>query len=690
MRSRYLCVRARAQGYAGKILRVDLKKRKIAEQWVTEELARGYIGGNGFGIKILYDELRAGVDPLAPENKLVFASGPLCGTRVPMASYYVVSGKSALTDIFLDQPLSGRWSAYIKQAGYDAVVVEGKAEKPVYIWIDDGAVQIKDAGHLWGKDTYATEKEIRRDLSDEDIAVSCIGPAGERLVRFAWIQFRTQINSRGGLGAVMGSKNLKAIAVRGSHYIDVHDADKLEEWVMNLFETKIKSSHAYMVFHPSPPFQMYRISEAYSNRGRLKYDMLPAMNWQTLEGTGTGIRNDIISLGTSRFDVGRNYCCFNCPLACLTLSRLDEGPYKGLVHDGPDTQSSCALGTLCGHLEFPKDYDGVVQSERLCVAYGMDRISVGTVIAFAMECFDRGYITKKDTQGLDLTFGNMEAQIQMIHRIALRDTQLGYLLGEGVKRAAEKIGHKSIDFAAQVKGLEMGIISLRAMEGVPLYYTTATRGGDIRDAWWRGEDRGFCTEEEYYSPMGKPPLYVKIEDMIDWKDVPKCLYAKISQDMIALNDSLGLCRLFLHYYECYKYLPQINSGHMEALNLVTGMGVDLAELRQIGERIYNLERAFNVREGMRRKDDWLPPRFFNEPVPNGRHKGKTVKRKYLNKQLDEYYEHRSWDKKTGIPTPQNLRKLGLENAAKDMQRILEDEKKTKTSEPKLRARAHAP
>jgi len=690
------------KGYAGKLLRVNLTTGKVWEQPLSGELARNYLGGRGLGIKIIYDEVPAGTDPLSADNKLVFAPGALVGTRVPLACSTAITGKSALTYLIMTQPLFEKagWPVVLKQAGYDAVIVEGRAERPVYLWIDDGPAKILSAEHLWGKGTYETEKMIKEELHDTEIPVHAIGSAGEKLVRFSIVEFKGELQTRGGLGAVMGSKNLKAIAVRGTHNINVPDADKLEEWALNFTNNKIIGGAAYLAFAVA---QIATSSFAFA-----LVDKQPFNNLQTFEGIGTGFPAESLSLELFSRMLAR-YTCFNCPMGCRGVVQIKSGPGEGIIHEGPACASGTALGTMCGHA----NWDTIIYADRLCNAYGIDPNSCGAVIAFAMECFERGYITKEDTGGLELKFGNEEAEIEMLHRIGRRETKLGYLLGEGVKKASEKIGNASAEGAMHVKGMEIEHGFLSAPRSVvPLAMATSSMGGSAFDVWFNQEfaDAYLIEEEEkriadYLEPLlkgyqGMPKdksafvrameIFHSGEESIQMQlayptfGMTKTGFCKVSQNAQAIAGSIGFCLAWNHIYDDaeMKHLPHADKALVDAINVATGMGITVDELERVGERIYNLERAFNVREGVRRKDDWLPERLFKVHVYKGRRREKIVDPDELRKELGDYYKVRGWDPKTGIPSPEKLRQLGLEKAADDMKKILKKEAATTKREGK--------
>ena len=608
-------------GYAGKILRVDLSTGKVRTEPLSEAVARFYIGGLGLGARILYDEVGVGVDPLSPENKLIVALGPVNGTGVPASSRFTVVFKSPLTGIFGHSYCGGYFAPELKYAGYDAAVVEGAAKAPVYISILDDEAKIRDASKTWGKDTFETDEIIRSDLGEPDAQVLCIGPAGESLVRFASLNHsRGRQAGRCGAGAVMGSKKLKAIAVRGTGGVEVPDIERLE-----------MAAEEWRIYMTSKLTSLIRYGTPAMTGVSSSHGALPTTYWET--GTFEGAEK----IGGERMRasiVRRDRACFGCPVRCGKLSYLLGGPFAETVVEGPEYETLYAFGSLCGN----DDLASIAKANELCDRLGMDTMTTGNVLAFTMACTERGILTAKDTK-IALTFGGGEAMVEMIKSIAKREG-FGDVLAEGVKRASEKIGRGAERLAVHVKGLEPAAYEPRTIMGMALAYATSDRGAcHLRAPAYRPAYAGAV---EKYSIKGQPELVKEL------------------QDTNAVVDSMVLCR--------FSALPLLGPfvfwDHLaRAYSLTTGTSIDERDLRTIGERIYNLTRSFNARQGLTRRDDMLPERWFKEPLATGVSKGRVVPEAEFNQMLDKYYELRGWDKE-GVPKPEKLRELGLEGAVK--------------------------
>lgn len=604
-------------GYAGKILRVDLSAEKARTEPLNETAARSYIGGLGLGARILYDEVEASADALSPSNELIVALGPVNGTGVPASSRFAVVFKSPLTGIFGHSYCGGYFAPELKYAGYDAIVVERAAKAPVYLSIIDDDVKIMDAGKVWGKDTFETEDIIRSDLGEPDAQVLCIGPAGENLVRFASLNHsRGRQVGRCGAGAVMGSKKLKAIAVRGSGGVDVPDIEKLE-----------RAGEEWRIYMTSKLTSLIRYGTPAMTGVSNSHGALPTRYWET--GTFEGAEK----IGGERMRgsiVRRDRACFGCPVRCGKLSYLGAGPFADTVVEGPEYETLYAFGSLCAN----DDLASIAKANELCDRLGIDTMTTGNVLAFTMACTERGILTPQET-GRALTFGNGEAMVEMIKSIAKREG-FGNVLAEGVKRAAEKIGRGAERLAIHVKGLEPAAYEPRSVMGMALAYATSDRGAcHLRAPAYRPAYAGAV---EKYSIKGQPELVKEL------------------QDTNAVVDSMVLCR--------FSALPLLGPfvfwDHLaRAYSLTTGMSIDERGLRLVGERIYSLTRSFNVRQGLTRRDDMLPERWFKEPLTTGVSKGRVVPEDEFNQMLDRYYDLRGWGK-DGVPKPEKLRELGLE------------------------------
>jgi aldehyde:ferredoxin oxidoreductase len=630
-------------------LRVNLSSKKATKDVFTEADAKKYLGGRGLAIKILFDELRPGIDALGPENKLVYAAGPFAGTGFPLNSRWIVAAKSPLTGIWGEAACGGTFAVQLRKAGYDALVVEGASTSPVYIDIMDDDVQVKNASHLWGKMTLDTEIAIAHDLGiktrkEDDPAIVCIGPAGEKLVKMANVMHTAhRAAGRTGLGAVMGSKKLKAVAVRGTKNIPVADPENLKR-LTKAMVTECTTNKNIVLFSK---YGQAGLVDVLNESG-----ILPTKNFQN----GTFQHYEKISGRTMAETIlKKKNACSQCPVACKRIVEVDRGPYAPIDagYGGPEYENVASLGSLLliGNLE------AVSKENQMCNAYGIDTISVGVIIAWLMECYERGIISKEDIDGIEATWGNAEAAMKLIEKTSTRDG-IGNLLAEGIKKAAKKIGRGSEKYAMEVKGLEVPMHEPRGKKGVGLAYAISARGACHMQAFHDTD-----TEAENVAPE------IGISKGLNRHDTSKDKVdmVKKSQDWVAVTNSLLLCTA--PAWVGFDYTKP--TFLVETLNAITGMNFTVNELMTIGERMNNLCRCFNVREGTTRKDDYLPPRFTEEPLPDGPSKGQRITNEELQKMLDNYYELRGWNKNTGIPKREKLIELGLEHAAKAIEKHLQ-------------------
>jgi aldehyde:ferredoxin oxidoreductase len=605
--------------YAKRILHVDLSTGKTEIEPLKEEMAKKYIGGIGLGMRLFLDNSKAGVDPFSPENPIVFTTGPLSGTMAPSAgnSYAVVS-KSPATGGVAEGKAHGFFGAEMKRAGYDAVIFKGKAEKLVYVWIDDDSVQLINAEHLKGKSPHETEVAIREELGDHYIRVSAIGEAGEKLVRVASIindEFRAI--GRTGLGAVMGAKNLKAVAVRGTNDVNVANLEEFTEF--------IKMIHERM---KGPATRKYRTLGTPENVLVLNaLAALPTRNFTqaTFEGAEK-VSGEYLNERYIKKIVG----CATCGMRCDHVGVVPEGPYKGST---ARVEFEClwALGPNCG----VDRLDAIIEAIYQCDYYGMDGISMGGIVGFAMDCYENGVLTKKDTDGLDLRFGNAEALVEMVKRIGARKGQLGDILAEGTMKAAEKIGKGAVKYANHIKGLELPGYELRTLKTAALGFSVSFRGAcHLRSGAYSPDVKGKV--DRFKIEKGRGKIVMDGEDLYN------------------VVDSLILCKFSRGVF--YEGLDEMAKYY----TLATGIKMTLEELRQAGERINSLARLINIREGKgTREYDNLPPKIMSVPVPDeGVAKGAYVNQKEFDIGLDDYYEVRGWTKE-GIPTVEKLKELGL-------------------------------
>ncbi len=609
-------------GYTGRIAWIYLTEGRVNVEGLEEGIARKYLGGKGLGAYLLYHSLKPHTDPYDPGNLLIFTSGPLTGTRFPCVARGAVITRSPMTGTFLDSYAGGIFGPALKYAGYDALVIAGKAKKPVYIFIHNGIISIEDASSLWGFSTFETEKRLRDDLKiekREHMGIAAIGMAGEKLVRFSGILTEKRIFGRGGAGAVMGSKNLKAVVAIGKNEIGVADQVK--------FKDVVKRCQKQIAEHP-----MTRKGGHFPRTGTMntidltnETGTLPTHNWK--ENTFQHVEN--INAGSFERHMTGQRACYLCPIACSHETKATHGGIEYLT-EGPEYETIYAFAANCEI----KDPSVIIAADRLCDEYGMDTISCGGVIGFAMECFEKGLISKDETGGMDLSFGNGEALIALIHLIAKRQG-LGKILSEGVKRASEKI-EGSAGFAMHVKGLEPPGYDPRGMKGQGLTYALSDRGAcHLRSNTLRTELRGLPKPIDRYGYEGKAQMVSELQlDYVAFDCLIGCAFGGFA---IKMQD------------------------YADALSAVTGWSFDLKELRTTCQRVWNLTRLFNVREGFTRKDDTLPERLFTEASTRGPSNGQVVERDAFEKMLDEYYEIVGWDKTTGIPTDARVRELGIEN-----------------------------
>lgn len=608
-------------GFVGKILRVNLSNGEISEEPLPEEKARMFLGGSGLATKYLFDELEKGVDPFGPGNKLIYMTGPLTGTKSPSSGRFSAVAKSPLTGFWGSANSGGRWGPDLKRSGFDGIIVEGVARRPVFLAIDDGKAELREASDLWSKGVKETTEVIKENLG-KDFNVSCIGPAGENLVRYAAIMNDVhRALGRCGLGGVMGSKHLKAIAVSGRRKITVADKEAFDKAAKKAgdFVNESLLKMTLEVYGTDMVLDLVNVKGG-----------LPTRNWRS--GSCTYADNISGPAINEKILTGRK-ACFACGIACGRLSEVKSGKYacKG---EGPEYESVGALGSMCD----VANLEAITYAHLLCNDYGLDTISTGSTIAFAMECFEKGLLTKADTDGLELQFGEADAMIEVIHKIAKREG-IGGLLAEGTKRVAEKLGQGSERFAMQVKGLELPAYDCRATKITGLGFATANRGGDHITAYVQGPtflDIPFLIVEES-----------TIEDAMV-ENPAEARVVKELEDALTVFDAVGACKFMGMALMAEDFVPVIAHA--------TGWEFSESDFRKAGERIFNLARAFNIREGCTRADDTLPKRLLEEPLSDGPAKGLVVD---LEPLLDAYYEFRGWDKKTGIPTATKLKELGL-------------------------------
>ncbi len=614
-------------GYMGKILRVNLTDRTATEEPLKPKVAREYIGGTGLGDRIIYDEVPPQTDPLSPENKVVFATGPVTGTNYPSGARYQICFKAPLTGILCDASSGGYWGADFKRAGYDAMIIEGASTEPVYLWIHGGKVEFKDASHLWGQDALQVQDSIRREIGDERVRVVAIGPAGEKQVLLSCIiNDEGRAPGRGGNGAIFGSKMLKAIAVRGNQNVPLYDPD-----TYNRLCKKIAKDNA-----TSPAIaamREYGTAQVLDNLWSM--GDIPIKNWQ-IGLWEEGCKN----LGGKKMKdtiLVPHVACYRCSLGCSRWVKIDEGPYR-MEGPGPEYETLGALGTMC----LVDDLNAVSFANDLCNRYGLDTISTGVAVAFGMEAYEKGLITKLDTGEIDLKWGDPQAMIAMVHQIGKKE-KAGALLGQGVKRAAEKLGGDARQFAVHVKGMESPMHDPRTFYSMGLTYAVGPRGS--------------CHLH------GHSPLWENVQDPLpEWGlkgfyplhvSEGKGKLVKLSQDYTAVVNSMVSC-----YFMTFILKP---SDLAAVLTAATGTKYTAQNLLKAGERIMALHRAYNNRCGITRKDDVLAPRQL-QATQEGGNAGKVPD---MDVMIKEFYRESGWTP-SGKPSRKTLESLGLKDVARDL------------------------
>lgn len=607
-------------GYWRKILRINLSDGRVWEQTPDEDLYRKYIGGSGIGARFLYDLTDGNTDPLGPENPLIFMTGPFAGTPVPTSGRHQVIAKSPLTGIYGEGDAGGTWGPGLKRCGYDGIIIEGTSDKPVYVLVSEGRVRILDAGDLWGRDTYETDQKLK-EIHGENIVVSSIGPSGEKLIKLSAIMHDgsdARAVGRTGLGAVMGSKKLKAVVVSGNKKVPVADPEGLRNSIKELVPTMVQKT-----------LGMKQHGTAVGTVATERIGDFPLKNWAG--SVWDKVENISGQRMTETILTGR-YFCGSCVIGCGREVEIKEGPYR-MKGAGPEYEALGMLGGMC----LVDNLEAIAYGGELCNRYGLDVISTGGAIAFAMELYEQGIIDKKDTGGLDLEWGSAEAMIEMVHQIG-KGEGLGRLLGHGVREAARRIGGRAPAFAIHTKGLEFPAHDPRAFNSIALGYATSNRGAcHLQAASHMFEKTAVMPE----LGIPEPKERFRTDDQGE--------FVKVCQDLMCILDSLKVCKFTLY--------GGLRTTHVrEWLKCVTGWDMDLEELMAVGERIFNLKRMYNVKCGISRKDDTVPERILKQPRTEGGAKDNLPP---LESMLEEYYPARGWDS-DGVPLRETIDKLGLE------------------------------
>src|SRR5574341_594721 len=600
-------------GYTGTILRINLTAQKVTREPLDRKLCEDFVGGRGLTSYLLYREMDPAVDPLSPENKLMFGTGPLTGTGAVAASRYVVVCKAPLTGTIACSNSGGFFGPEMKFAGHDVIILEGKADKPIYLWIEDDRVEFRPADKLWGKTPEETDEAVRAATSPE-ARVACIGPAGEKLSLLAGVvNDRQRLAARSGVGAVMGSKNLKAVAVRGTGSVKLADPEGFWFAALDVLKKIVNDPVSFGSFRAYGTANLVNLINemgAYPTRNFLE---------EVFEGaaatSGEAIADQILL---------KNRACFACPIACTRVSEVKDGPYQGRG-EGPEYETTWSFGALCG----VSNLEAIAKANFLCRDYGVDSISAGATVACAMELYEKGYAPESDI-GFPLHFGDHEAMIRALVMLGEREGRFGALLADGSYRLAEHYGHPELFMG--VKKLEMAAYSPRVFQGMALHYATSNRGAC--------HVRGNTVAAELYGI----PKYVPPETLEGKEE----LVRRPFQNSTAFVDSTGIC-LFTKFAITHREIVSMMAP-------ATGFDFTFDKSITQGDRIWNLERLFNLRAGFTAADDTLPARLL-EPVPAGPRAGSRAQ---LHQNIQTYYQLRGWDER-GVPTKQKLAELGLED-----------------------------
>ncbi|MHA1876919.1 MAG: aldehyde ferredoxin oxidoreductase family protein [Promethearchaeota archaeon] len=632
-------------GYTGNILHVNLSTKETWIEHPEEGFYRKYCGGRALALYYMLKEMKPNTDVFSPENLLIFATSVIVGTRAPAINRYTVCAKSPLTGAQGESEAGGFWGPELKMAGFDAIIIRGCSEKPVYLWIKDGQVEIKDASKIWGKDTGEAQSLIRQELDDSRIRVALIGKGGENLVRYANIVNElSHFNGRNGLGAVMGSKRLKAIAVRGSKKIKVFDSERIKE---------ISKSYAKKVME-NPLSKGLRVNGTigFISAGN-QAGWLPTRNW-----TQAGFEKDEhYNIETFNKEYLKKVeSCYACPVACKRVVEVNDGKIKvDRIYGGPEYETAVTFGSLCG----VDDLTYVCKANELCARYTLDSISSGATIAFAIHCFEKGIIGKEDTDGLELKFGNKEEILTLLEKIANREG-FGNLLAEGSQRAAQKIGKDAEKLLRVGKKQEIPMHDPRVKTGLGLQYALADYGADHMKA---AHDPFFANKDSWGTKeMGGIGIYEPVSPT-DISDKKVKLFKKLDVYW-SLLDILGVC--------CFGWAPR-GMGSLEELldiiNSITGWRTSWYELMQVAERSTNMARIFNLREGFTDKDDTMPEIFYENLKGGKLNNTGAINKKDFKKAVRTRYGLMGWDENTSVPNKGKLVDLDLDWLVGEVEKI---------------------
>lgn len=614
-----------------KQLRILLDDISYKIEKIDTQILKDYLGGVGYSAKFLYDELPKGTDPLSPENKIVFATGPLTSYRIPGGGSIEICFKSPLTHAWGEARCGGDFGPDMKKAGYDFLILEGKSPHPVYLFINNDKIEFKDAGHLLGKSVSEKTKMIRREIQDDTISVMCIGVAGEKLVNMATVMFEGRAAGRCGAGAVMGSKNLIAIAVKGSGQITPKYPEDFNK-VLKEIRQVLKESEVAQGFRESGTIG--------DMPGNDEAGDWPTKNWQS---NSWGKGQEIYDYYSKHNFVKNKMCYKGCPIACGRIAKVDEGKFKTPEHEGAEYESVSAFTAFV----LNENVDAAIHSSYLCNELGIDTISAGAVIAFAMECYEHGLLSKDDAQGLDLSWGNADILPLLVEKIAKREG-IGNILAEGVLKAAKKIGQGAEKYAIHCKGLEGPAHDPRSGKALAVTYGTANRGMcHIHPLEAMAYDSGKMD-------WGMIPYGVPDPNTLDrWDEKGKGKIVKILQDGLIMPDVLGVCKFYMYAGVTLNHFAKL-------ITALTGWQINGEDLLEAGQRVHNLQRLFNIREGFCKNDDLLPERVLQRPLFGAyKNEDRCIIKDYKG-MLEEYYKARGWDTETGTPTNGKISELKLQ------------------------------
>lgn len=625
-------------GWPAEVLWLDLSKGKISRSFPDKDIAENFLGGRGFGSRMLYDITEPGANPLSPENFLMFSVGPLTGTLAPTSSRFVVTSKSPLTDIFGDSNCGGYFGPELRFAGYSQLIFGGKAKKPTYVFIDDDHVEFRDASKFWGMNTWDTQESIVEELGDPSVKVVSIGSAGENLVKYACIiSGLKSAAGRCGMGAVMGSKMLKAIAVRGSKSVELGNPDIFEDECRSLVEI-IRNGDNFRLWSEQGTPCLLTLTNEWGALGVRNYQ---SNYWKYAENvSGEKLRKEFTVKMRS---------CFNCPVHCRNFYVVKKGHFKGVYGEGPEfslTQAAPLLDI--------RSLEPLLELNNLLNQYGIDCVSFYANMMWAIDCFQRGILSLKDTGGIELNWGDYETVLRMVPLIAHREG-FGKILAEGEKRASKIVRKGSEKYIYHVKGMFPVVEDPRALKSFGAGYYTSTRGGDhLRALYWS------TPKDMDIIFSGQPTSDPRVAE-------GKGVALKWYEDFCAAIDALGVCKFpFISIRS--KPMSQLPDILAKLVQYATGFKIEGERLLKTGERIYNVEKAYNSRLGLGRQDDDFsnPEKFTKEPIPDGPAKGLIFERDYI---LNDYYKARGWDVKTGLQTKSKLEELKLGYIASDLSAI---------------------